>query len=154
MAESRPPNAIEADQAATIFAEFAEAEDLALRYPADGCYARTHLMVARLIERGLTPLKVWAFAGGVEDLLWADTPDHPDGRVRWGYHVAPVLLVSEPDEGNRDVVFDPILFDRPVTVEEWLSALHDTPTVVRTAPGEPPLPSRGGTGYWPGADPP
>jgi hypothetical protein len=51
------------------------------------------------------------------------------------------------------MVFDPLLFDRSVPVEEWGIALHDTPTLVRTAPGEPPLPARGGTGYWPGPDP-
>jgi hypothetical protein len=32
------------DQAAAIFADFAAAEELALRFPADGCYPRTHLM--------------------------------------------------------------------------------------------------------------
>jgi hypothetical protein len=52
------PGAIEPDQAAEIFAEFTAAEDLALRFPADGCYARTHLMVRRLLDRGLAPSKV------------------------------------------------------------------------------------------------
>jgi len=51
------------------------------------------------------------------------------------------------------MVFDPLLFDCQVPVEEWRSALHDTPTLLRTAPGEPPLPARGGTGYWPAPDP-
>jgi hypothetical protein len=52
------------------------------------------------------------------------------------------------------MVFDPILFDHPVAVDEWRGALHDTPTMVRTGLGEPPLPARGGSGYWPGPDPP
>jgi hypothetical protein len=51
------------------------------------------------------------------------------------------------------MVFDPLLFDHPVLVAEWRIALHDTPTVVRTVLGEPPLPARGGSGYWPGSDP-
>jgi hypothetical protein len=51
------------------------------------------------------------------------------------------------------MVFDPLLFDRPVPVEEWRVALHDTPTLVPTALGEPPMPERGGSGYWPGPDP-
>jgi hypothetical protein len=51
------------------------------------------------------------------------------------------------------MAFDPLLFDRPVPVEDWRNALHDTPTLVRTALGEPPLPARGGSGYWPGPDP-
>src|SRR5262245_57702648 len=153
MTAPRSPDAIEADQAAAIFAEFAAADDLALRFPADGCYARTHLMVKRLLDQGLVASKMWAFAAGAMDLLWMEPPDHPDGRVQWGYHVAPVLLVRGPDGDTREMVFDPILFDRPVPVEEWRNALHDTPTLVRTAPGEPPLPTRGGSGYWPGPDP-
>ena len=153
MTVPRSPNAIEPDQATAIFVEFAAAEDFALRFPADGCYARTHLMVERLLDRGLAPSKVWAFASGTTDLLWMATPDHPDGRVQWGYHVAPVLIVRGPDGNAQEMVFDPLLFDRPVSVAEWQGALHDTPTLVRTAPGEPPLPARGGTGYWPGPDP-
>ena len=62
MTAPRPPEAIEPEQAAAIFAEFAVAEELALRFPADGCYARTHWMVQLLLDRGLTPSKVWAFA--------------------------------------------------------------------------------------------
>ena len=147
------PDGIEPDRAVAIFAEFAAADDLALRFPADGCYARTHVMVRRLLDQGLTPSKVWAFAAGVTDLLWTETPDHPDGRVEWGYHVAPVLMVRGEDGGSREMAFDPVLFDRPVPVEEWRNALHDTPTLVRTAPGEPPFPERGGSGYWPGPDP-
>jgi hypothetical protein len=152
MTGPRSPDAIEPDEAAAILAEFLAAEELALRFPADGCYARTHLMVQRLLERGLTPTKVWAFAAIATDLLWMETPDHPDGRVPWAYHVAPVLIVRNPD-GDVEMVFDPLLFDRPVLIEEWQSALHDTPTLVRTIVGEPPLPARGGSGYWPGPDP-
>jgi hypothetical protein len=149
----RSPDAIESNQAAAIFAEFAATEDLALRFPADGCYARTHLMVQRLLDRGLTPSKVWAFAASIMDLLWTETPNHPGGRVRWSYHVAPVLVVRETDASSREMVFDPLLFNRPVAVDEWRIALHDTPTLVRTAIAEPPLPARGGSGYWPGPDP-
>jgi hypothetical protein len=147
------PDAIEPDLAAAIFAEFTAAEELALRFPADGCYARTHLMVRRLLDRGLAQSKVWAFAARATDPLWEETPGHTDGRVEWRYHVAPILVVRGPGSDTREVVLDPLLFDRPVPVEEWRSALHDTPTLIRTAPGEPPLPALGGTGYWPGPDP-
>src|SRR5207248_5547045 len=153
MATPRSPDAIEADRAAVIFAEFTADEGLALRFPADGCYARTHVMVQRLLEKGLTPLKVWAFAASAADLLWIEAPLHPDGRVQWTYHVAPVLTVRGPTGDAQEIVFDPLLFDRPIAVEEWRAALHDTPTLVRTALGEPPRPERGGTGYWPGPDP-
>jgi hypothetical protein len=153
MTVPRSPDVVEANRAAAIFAQFAAAEELALRHPADGCYARTHVMVQWLLDQGLAPSKAWAFAASITDLLWAAALDHPDGRVQWGYHVAPVLAVRGPDGDGQDMVFDPMLFDRPVVVEEWLRALHDTPTLVRTAVGEPPLAARGGSGYWPGPDP-
>jgi hypothetical protein len=146
MTVPRSSDVIDADLAAAIFGEFARAEDLALRFPADGCYARTHVMVRRLLDRGLAPHKVWAFAASAADLLWIGTSDHPDGRVQWAYHVCPVLVVRGPNDEPREMVFDPILFDGPATVEEWRTALHDTPTLVRTAPGEPPLSARGGSG--------
>lgn len=152
MTVPRSSDAIEPEEAAAILADFAAAEDLALRFPADGCYARTHLMVRRLLDRGLVPSKVWAFAAGSADLLWTETSDHPDGRVQWQYHVAPVVLVRGPG-GAQEMVMDPILFNRPVAIDEWRIALHDTPTLVRTTIGKPPLPALGGSGYWPGPDP-
>jgi len=153
MAVPRTPDIVDADVAAEIFAEFAADSELALRFPADGCYARTHLMVQRLLDRGLVAWKVWAFAASAKDLLWANTFDHPDGRVQWSYHVAPLLLVRMADQRLQELVFDPVLLDRPVGIEEWVTALHDTPTLVRMAAGEAPLPACGGSGYWPGPDP-
>src|SRR5207245_9917557 len=123
MTVPRSPYAIEAEQAAAIFAEFGAAEDLALRFPADGCYARTHVMVQRLLDRGLAASKVWAFAASATDLLWMESPEHPEGRVQWGYHVAPVLMVRGPDGDTREMVFDPILFHRPVPVEQCRRSL-------------------------------
>src|ERR1700724_1721089 len=104
MTVPRSPDAIDAELATAIFAEFARAEELALRFPADGCYARTHVMVGRLHYKGLSPSKVWAIAASVKDLLWTETPHHPDGRVQWGYHVAPVLVVRGSDGDAREMV--------------------------------------------------
>lgn len=110
-------------------------------------------MVQRLIGKGIAPRKVWAFAASLADPLWVENADLPDGRVQWGYHVAPLVVVKGLDGNSTEMAFDPILFDRPVPVDEWQTALHDTPTIARTLPGEPPLPERGGSGYWPSADP-
>lgn len=153
MADSTSPVPVDAERAAALLAEFAASAELALRFPADGCYARTHVMVQRLLHRALTPSKVWAFAASDTDLLWIESPGHSNRRVEWLYHVAPALPVRNADGDSQEMVLDPVLFDRPVSIEEWLSALHDTPTSVQTAIGEPPLPERGGSGYWPSSDP-
>jgi hypothetical protein len=152
MAAPDPRACIGEEEAAAIFAEFASADELALGFPADGCYARAHLMVKRLLAKGHAPGKVWAFAASSADLLWVDTPHHPDGRVDWVYHVAPALVVGHGGAEVQEMVLDPILFDRPVSVDTWRNGLHDTPALVRTVPGGPPIPARGGTGSWPGPD--
>jgi hypothetical protein len=110
-------------------------------------------MVHRLVDRGLAPSKIWAFAASATELFWTETPYCSDGRAQWWYHVAPVLTVRGPGGDAQEMVFDPILFDRPVVVDEWRNALHDTPSLIRTTLGEPPLPANGGSGYWPGLDP-
>jgi len=138
--------------AAALFAAVAARSDIAFRYPADGCYARAHLMVKALQAMGFTPGKAWTFASP-GDPLYVDTPNDPRGRVSWGYHVAPTLPVKNADGTVTDMVLDPSMFDHPVTVDQWKAAQHDSPTVVQTAPGQPPIPARGGTGYWPSADP-
>jgi hypothetical protein len=153
MAVPGSADGIDADQAAALIAEFAAAQDLAWRYPADGCYARTHVMVKGLADKGLAPSKVWAFAASPTDLLWRETTDQPEGQARWQYHVAPLIVVRGPDGELREMVIDPLVCDRLVPVEVWRDALHDTPSLVRTGPGEPPLPTYGGSGYWPGPDP-
>jgi hypothetical protein len=153
MAAPQSPTVLDAERAQALLTEFTGTEDLALRYPRDGCYARAHVMLKRLRDKGVEAWKVWAFASSKDDLLWVETPAASGGRVNWGYHVALLVVVRQSDGGTREMVFDPILFDRPVAVEDWASAVHDTPTLVRSAPGVTPIPARGGSGYWPGPDP-
>ena len=71
MTVPRSPNAIDLDQATAIFAEFAASEDLALRFPADGCYARTHPS-ARL--RKPTAALLLSSRGEGEDVSLSVTP--------------------------------------------------------------------------------
>lgn len=150
-----PPSApIPAATAALVFDAMAAQPDIAFKFPVDGCYARAHLMVERMRKMGLKPGKVWTFASAPNDPLWVSTPNHPDGRVDWGYHVAPTMPVQAEDGTVQDMVVDPSMFDHPVPIEEWKDAQHDHPHVVQTAPGEPPIPGRGGSGYWPSSDPP
>lgn len=147
------PGPLTPQQADALFATMAAQSDIAFGYPRDGCYARAHLMVERMQALGVTPGKAWTFASGHGDPLWVDTPNVPEGKVEWGYHVAPTVPVRGTDGTVRDMVIDPSMYDHPVTVDQWSKDQHDTPRVVQTAPGEAPT-SRGGTGYWPSTDPP
>lgn len=145
--------------AQTLFDLMAAQPDIAFAYPPDGCYARAHIMVQRMQAMGVTPSgKAWTFAPPGH-ALHAQTDNDPDGYVEWGYHVAPTVQVRNPDGTVGDRVIDPSLFDRPVTPQEWARVQQPTttttpPTLVQTRLGQPPIPSAGGTGYWPGPDPP
>jgi hypothetical protein len=148
-------------QAAEVFRWLAGMRDIAFRYPADGCYARAHLMVRRMQGRGLAPAKVWSFANGGETLL-ARTPYAPKGYVEWGYHVAPVLRVRLGNGQQRWYVMDPSMFRGPVPVARWKGAqkrpnARYEPYVTITRVGQAPRDPRGarlpGSGYWPGHDP-
>jgi hypothetical protein len=147
------PGPLTPEQAQALFSLMAAQPDIAFRYPRDGCYARAQLMVQRMQALGITPGKAWTFASSRSDPLWVNTPNVPEGHVAWGYHVAPTVPVRGADGIVRNMVVDPSMFDHPVTVDEWRGAQHDTPRVVQTAPGEAPT-SNGGSGYWPGPDPP
>jgi hypothetical protein len=154
-AGARPPlGPVPPSVANQVFSVLAAQPDIAFKFPVDGCYARAHLMAQRMQKMGLAPGKAWTFATDPADPLWVNTPNHPDGKVEWGYHVAPTLPVKGDDGVVRDMVMDPSMFDHPVTVQEWKDAQHDHPHVVQTAIGDPPIPARGGSGYWPAADPP
>jgi uncharacterized Zn-binding protein involved in type VI secretion len=153
------PGPITPEAAAALFALLAAQGDIAFGFPVDGCYSRAHLMVQRMQQMGLTPGKVWSFAN--PDALRANTPNHPDGYVEWGYHVAPTVPVVQPDGSVQDMVMDPSMFDRPVSVDEWRDAQRapgrSEPYIDQTAPGDAPTfpdgTSPGGSGYWPAPDP-
>lgn len=123
------------------------------------CHARCQLVVERLIELGLTPRRGWCFANGAS--LFVKHEKAPRGTIEWDYHVAPMLEVRVGDKLEW-LIFDPALFDRPVTLERWGAAMRKDekarpPELTTTAIGEAPI--RGGkrtpgTGYWPMPDPP
>lgn len=107
--------ALSLDRALELFDELADMEDIAFGYPQDGCYARAHIMCQRMLDAGLTPRKAWAF----EDENYLVVKSHDGKDVTWWYHVAPALSIRTPEGTVQDFVFDPSLFDGPVSLEEW-----------------------------------
>jgi len=111
------------EEAIEVFDQLADMDDIAFGYSSDGCYARAHIMCRRMIEAGLNPGKAWAFEGA-EHL----TVNKPDGsKARWWFHVASALNVKMLDGNVQRLVFDPGLFDGPVTLEEWGETINAEP---------------------------
>jgi hypothetical protein len=155
-------NVVGMQQAQKAFRDVASQKNIAFRFPADGCYARAHLMVRRLLKQGYKPSKVWSFPGNGEQ-LYVRTRNDPRGHVSWKYHVAPVLKVRTGNNRSQYYVLDPSLFNRPVTINEWLRAQkkpggHRNPRYQVTQLGQAPRDASGkqlpGSGYKPGVDPP
>jgi hypothetical protein len=156
------------DEARQVFSIMASRTDIAYRYPADGCYARAHLMIKQMLAMSCQPGKVWAFARSKNEPLFTRTTNHPRGYVTWKYHVAPTLLVRGKPRKNgkpgkaRRYVIDPSMFNEPVTVKRWKLAMKRpnsrvSPYITLTKLGEAPRGADGrryaGSGYFPGADP-
>jgi uncharacterized Zn-binding protein involved in type VI secretion len=143
------PGPISPEQAQVVFDIMAAQGDIAFGYPIDGCYARAEMMAERMQQLGLVPSKAWTFAraGGV---LTAKSPTF--GDVTWGYHVATTLDVQSAT-GPTPMVFDPSLFSQPVSMAGWEGAQGTVGTAGITSLGQPPT-TAGGSGYWPGKDPP
>ena len=134
--------------------------DIVFDYVRDGCYARAQLMIRKMESLGIRAGKVWAFPPSPGEQLQVATPHAPGGKVKWTYHVAPVVHVRN---GKQDVemVIDPSLFHHPVTIAEWARSMKTpagrAPVLSRTAYGEPPLlpdGNRAAGSYTPASNPP
>lgn len=109
------------DRALEIFDEIAAMGNIAFGFPDEGCFSRAHLMVRTMYEMGLTPKKAWAFEPENGDLL----VKLANGKqITWWSHVAAALPVEMPDGKVVDLVFDPSMFDGPVTLQQWGKAMN------------------------------
>ena len=131
----------------------ADEPDIAFKYPNDGCYARAHLMIQRMEQRGISYDmlgKVWN-----EGDLWVRTryDEYNTGVVQWTYHVAPYIQVYQNNGAIESMVIDPSLFGKPVPVEAWKDIQHDPNSILSLRkPDEPLYPN--GSSYWRGMNDP
>jgi Glutaminase len=98
-------------------------------YPDDGCWGRAHEMCRLMIAAGAAPRKIW-----IQGSLRLSSRNKPDCVVRWGWHVAPTLEVSNGGPAQTYVI-DPALFEEPVSQATWVSVQGDpNPTLTPTGP--------------------
>lgn len=86
--------------------------------PIDGCYARAHVISARMLENGIWPQKIW--------ILRDDDKIHPKDApsVFWDYHVAPLILVRNEEGKVVNKVIDPHLGgEKLLFIDEWLEKM-------------------------------
>lgn len=112
---------------------------LAHGFTDDGCYARAHLMCKQMISLGTKPEKAWAFETEKQELR----VNFPNGEQTWWFHVAPVLGVeTAAGKPPEKMVFDPSLFDGPVTVDHWAKTMNAHHRYVHVVPCGKPAPAQ------------
>lgn len=78
-------------------------------------------MADDLAGMGMSTIKIFSEAGTPH--LSISTPHHPKGRVRWEFHVAPVIAVRTQTGSTELRVLDPSMnLERPLSPEEWFQA--------------------------------
>ncbi|PIS11481.1 MAG: hypothetical protein COT73_03715 [Bdellovibrio sp. CG10_big_fil_rev_8_21_14_0_10_47_8] len=104
----------------SLFREFIQDKDIPFKYPIDGCYARATEMAKIAEDKKILMGRVYA-----EGILVAKTDSAESPVVVWGYHIATVAYVKSQKGDVELMVFDPSLFDKPVTTEMWKQRMLD-----------------------------
>jgi hypothetical protein len=118
------------DQAHQWFDHFRNDTAIPFNYPVDCCYTRARQMANEMAACGVPVGKVWNYAGPGQVLRVPTTnvppnPDGSEGAVTWGYHVAPVVPVQQPDGSVQNMVIDPSMESGPVTIDKWKADQND-----------------------------
>lgn len=97
---------------------------LSWMYPDDGCFMRAEWL-ARLLNQHYR--QAWVNKLFVFGNLEAPTPNHPQGVVRWWYHVVAAMGFQ-----NQVIVYDPAIDpNQPLTLETWMSKIAKDPTQLK-----------------------
>lgn len=96
---------------------------LTFKYKINGCNARAHWMSKILEEKyGYTSKKI--FSSG--KLKAINNDGCGNACITWGWHVAPLVTVAMTDGSREQMVIDPSLFSKPVTIREWNATMEQS----------------------------
>ncbi len=114
-------------EAVSFFRELSQDPALHNDMPHTGCFIRARQICRRLEHDGDEAVVVRVSAanqmmtGRVSCL--EDDGSYSSHDVNWGFHVAAAAPVVNPDGQEQLLVFDPALFDGPVSVDSWSRAM-------------------------------
>lgn len=106
-----------------IFNYLSAQKQIPFDFPNRGCEARAHAMSLLLKKMSIQSGKIFALGN-----LRFKTEKSANGYVDWRFHVAIFLRLKNTNNMTEDFVIDPSMFDRPVSVKEWLSKQLEHPT--------------------------
>ncbi|MGM0422973.1 MAG: protein-glutamine glutaminase family protein [Pseudomonadota bacterium] len=114
-ATALPSEPVSFERAIMLFDELSGIKQIPFGYLADGCHARAAVMSDLLVRAGYAPMKAWIF--NVEANMSMIPPKGEPAS--WWFHVAPALKVKLSKEKDEPLIFDPAMYDGPVTIQEW-----------------------------------
>ena len=105
-------------------------EGIPFGYQQANCHNIAHYISLLAKSQGITLAKIWAFTPGIYTtyntrvISFKDKYQlSPTGKIDWGYHVAPVLLVEQNGIVTK-MAIDAILFPNgPVPYKTWLAKI-------------------------------
>ena len=108
---------LDMDKAIALFEELADIPEIPYGYLRTGCNERSIVMSDLLLQAGYRPDRIWADNRIEGEMMIYQSEDGE--MAAWGFHVAVVLNVGTGVDETTPLVFDPAIFDGPVTVDEW-----------------------------------
>ena len=116
---------------ASILFEQIQNAGIPFAYHQANCHNIAHYICLLAESQGITLAKIWAFSPGIYTNTSSRVMSFPDqnklsptGKIDWGYHVAPVVLVEENGETTK-MAIDPTLFpDGPVPYRTWIAKIR------------------------------
>ena len=107
---------------------------LEFRYPQGGCQQRAQMMHKLLDDLRIEHARVWLFAPidlDPNDNTQLEINDKnnlaKDNIIKWGYHVAPCVIMSKSGQPIDTMIIDPSLRkDKPMKIREWFSAMKNS----------------------------
>jgi len=117
-------------QTASVLFQQIQNAGIPFGYHQANCHNIAHYICLWAKAQGITLAKVWAFTPGIYSthstrvISFTDQNKlSPTGKIDWGYHVAPVILV-EQDNAIVKMAIDPVLFpEGPVSYRLWLEKI-------------------------------
>ncbi len=121
---------IDQNRATLLFQEILRS-GIPFGYQQANCHNLSHYICLFIASKGIQAAKIWAFTPAIYSvsstklISFTDRKKlSPTGKIDWGYHVAPVVVVRIGNR-TRKMVIDPTLFPKgPVGYRAWLAKLR------------------------------
>jgi hypothetical protein len=119
----------------SVFDSLSYKSGMEFRYPQGGCQQRAQMLHQLLDKAKIRHARVWIFAPvdleeGATTTLDIHDPNHflpSNDVIKWGYHVAPCVLIKQQNNKVDTLVLDPSLRrDKYLKLSEWFGKLRNS----------------------------